>query len=209
MDNSVFTAELAKEIREAFPCLILASASANRLALLKDCGILVTQAPQDINEICSERDGAKVVKTLSRKKLESYLEREGIPDKPLIAVDTLVSFEGSLMGKPADIKEAESFLRRLSGKSHLVYSGLSLFMSGETITFFDTSKVTFRPLTKEDIETYLDSMEWQGAAGGYRFQKTGYKLIAEINGSRSNVVGLPLEKLLSYSKALRSARDQA
>ena len=202
--------DLIKELRSLAPSIVLASGSPNRKLLLEECHIHVIVKSQDINEICGLSEPKEVVSILSREKLDSYLSSDGfIKHLPAIGVDTLVEINGSLLGKPKSREEARKMLTSFSGKKQIVWSGLSIFVPNkDVITTSVSSVVIFKKLLPFEIEDYLDTEEYIGAAGGYRVQKTGYKLIDRIEGSPSNVVGLPLEELVKGLKALRSAHDQ-
>ena len=102
---------------------------------------------------------------------------------------------GLVIGKPAGIEEAERFLRMLSGRVHRVHTGLALYAGRERPMEVEavSTEVRFRALDEAEIQSYLESGEWAGAAGGYRIQERGAFLVEWIRGSWSNVVGLPLE----------------
>ncbi len=200
-ERPITDASLMSEAKELFPRLVLASASPNRLLLLREAGIDVISRPQDINEICGLTNASAVVAVLSKQKLESYLNSDCFASTlPAIGIDTLVEHEGRLLGKPHSREEAKKMLLSFSGKEQKVYSGLSLYKDGSMKTISVCSSVIFSPLQDADVEAYLDTEEWKGAAGGYRIQKTGWKLIDRIEGSRTNVIGLPLEALCQLAK---------
>ncbi len=190
---------LQRRLLAACPTLVLASQSPNRRKVLEDCGISVMTRPQDIWEICGETQPDKVVCTLARQKLESYLKSpEFDPSLPAVGVDTLVSMDGDLLGKPRDRDEAHRMLGELSGKVHQVYSGMCVYRPGDgaTICVCDVSDVHFRELSEADISWYIGTGDCIGAAGAYKIQGNGFRLISEIRGSYSNIIGIPLERLL-------------
>ena len=195
----VVSDSLKAAVKAACPTLVLASQSPNRRALLESCSVRVVVRPQDINEICGLTDPAAVVQTLSRQKMDSYL---GSPlfesSLPAIAVDTLVCLDGRLLGKPSNRTAAEQMLEKLSGRTHEVLSGMSLYnpASKNVTVVCDTSLVTFRKLSSDDIDWYIGTGDPIGAAGAYKIQSHGYRLIESIGGSISNIIGLPLEKLV-------------
>lgn len=195
----VVSQDLKASVKSVCPTLVLASASPNRRALLEDCDVKVIVRPQDINEICGLTEPSSVVRTLSRQKLDSYLISP-LFDRtiPAIAVDTLVCLDGSLLGKPSDKDDAARMLRKLSGRTHEVLSGMSVYnpASGDVSVICDTSLVRFREFSDEDIAWYVSTGDPIGAAGAYKIQSHGYKLIEDISGSFSNIIGLPLEKLV-------------
>lgn len=191
--------ELGVKLREICPALVLASGSPNRRYVLENAGINVTVRPQDINEICGFSEPRLVVTTLSRQKMESYTA-SGLFDRnmPALAIDTLVSLDGKLIGKPKDNEDAASMLRSFSGRWHDVYSGMSVYRpaDGKIIIVHERTQVKFRELSESDIDWYIGTGECRGAAGAYKIQKNGYRLIDEINGSLTNIIGMPLEKLI-------------
>ena len=144
----VVSDSLKAAVKAACPTLVLASQSPNRRALLESCSVRVVVRPQDINEICGLTDPAAVVQTLSRQKMDSYL---GSPlfesSLPAIAVDTLVCLDGRLLGKPSDRTAAEQMLEKLSGRTHEVLSGMSLYNpASKNVTVVCTIAYTFNPL---------------------------------------------------------------
>lgn len=201
---------IATRLKELMPTIILASGSPNRRQLLEECGVTVIQKPQDINEMCGLSEPKACVEKLSSDKLQSYISTEGMQSPhPVVAVDTLVYNDGRLIGKPQDIHEARAMLHSFSGRCQQVWSGLSVLIDGVQVTNASCSLVFFNKLDNEAVSEYLATGEWQGAAGGYRIQKTGYTLIDHITGSWSNVVGLPIEVLVRVAEALRNAHGQA
>jgi septum formation protein len=112
-------------------------------------------------------------------------------DRPVLGVDTVVSCDGELLGKPADASEAERMLETLAGKTHEVVSGLCLRTPGWEELHRETTRVTFRGLTPRDLASYLASGEWAGRAGAYAIQGFGANLVERIDGDYLNVVGLP------------------
>ncbi len=190
--------ELMEELGRLCPTLVLASGSPNRRRLLESAGLTVVTRPQDIWEICGFTEPDKVVTTLSSQKIDSYLASpEFDPDLPAVAVDTLVALDGKLMGKPADDGDAASMLRSFSGRWHEVYSGMSVYVPGRGVSrVCDVTRVLFRPLEEDDIRWYISTGDCKGAAGAYKIQENGYRLIDAIEGSFSNIIGLPLERLV-------------
>ncbi|MGN0906911.1 MAG: Maf family protein [Bullifex sp.] len=183
---------------------VLASQSPNRRELLESLGLEVITRPQDINEMCGLTDPEEVVKTLSRLKMDSYLS-SSLFDETLTAIslDTLVLFENRLLGKPQSEEEAAAFLKEFSGKTQLVLTGMSIYVPGhDIITISDTSEVVFEKLDDETVKRYLSTGEWRGAAGGYRIQKNGFRLVESIKGSWTNVIGFPLEAFVKTLEEL-------
>jgi len=114
-------------------------------------------------------------------------------DAVLLGADTIVSIAGQVLGKPADADEARSMLSRLSGTRHEVITGVALLGPDELrIIASDVTHVTMRPITPEEIDAYIESGEWQDKAGAYAIQETADRFVENIEGSFSNVVGLPI-----------------
>ena len=194
----VVSSDLKALVKAACPVLVLASQSPNRRRLLEDCGVQVLTRPQDINEMCGLTEPSAVVQTLSGQKMDSYLKSPLFdPSLPAVAVDTLVCLDNQLLGKPSDKEDASKMLQMLSGRTHEVLSGMSIYnpASKTVCVVSDISFVTFRELSPEDIGWYISTGDPVGAAGAYKIQSSGYKLIESISGSFSNIIGLPLEKL--------------
>ena len=195
----VVSLDLKASVKAACPTLVLASQSPNRRRLLEDCGVRVLARPQDIDEMCGLTEPAAVVQTLSRHKMDSYLKSALFdPSLPAVAVDTLVCLDGKLLGKPSDDEDAAKMLALLSGRTHEVLSGLCVYnpASGNVTEVFDTSLVRFHELSEDEIAWYVSTGDPMGAAGAYKIQSSGYRLIESISGSFSNIIGLPLEKLV-------------
>lgn len=187
-----------------FPELVLVSGSANRKALLETGGCRVHVRVSDADEIKDETDPEGTVLKNAERKISTYLASpEFRPDLPAVSADTLVMFSSRLLGKPADADEAMKFYSMLSGRMHEVLTGTCIYLPEKkrTFSFVDRARVWFRPLERSEMEKYLASKEYVGAAGGYRLQKTGYTLVDRIEGDWTNVVGLPLERLMTYRKS--------
>jgi septum formation protein len=124
------------------------------------------------------------------------------PARLIVACDTDVVLDGRALGKPADAAEAREYLERHSGRSHEVLSGLVVLAGGEERSGLERSTVTFKSLGEEEIERYVDFGEWEGRSGGYAIQTLGSTLVERIEGSVSNVVGLPVGLLLELAPEL-------
>jgi len=190
--------KLMEKLRKLSPVIVLASQSPNRRKILEKAGLRVITRPQDIWEICGFTEPDKVVQALSSQKMDSYLKSpEFDPALPAVAVDTLVSLDGTLMGKPKDDDDARSMIRSFSGRWHDVFSGMSVYVpqTGKVTCVCDVTRVLFHPLKETDIDWYISTGDCTGAAGAYKIQENGYKLIDAIDGSFSNIIGIPLERL--------------
>jgi len=179
------------------PSFVLASSSPRRAALLSNAGFEFEIAAPRI----AERFDAAV--TLRELTLWNAL-RKGMsvaqtrPDAVVLAADTLVALENETIGKPADLKEAARMLRRLSGRTHEVCSAVLIYhqTSGRSAVFHDISRVRFHRLNRAMIDKYVAKVDPLDKAGAYAAQGSGAEIIAKIEGSFTNVVGLPMEKTI-------------
>ena len=181
--------------------LILASKSPRRKELLKQIGIPFVVVVSDAEEVSgnSWTPAALVVENAKRK---ARAVAEKYPDSPVLGADTVVSSEGKIFGKPKDKDEARKMLTVLSGKMHEVTTGLALINRNEIRTTNVTTKVFFDTMTKADIDAYIATEESMDKAGAYAIQGKAARFIEKIEGSYSNVVGLPLNALIQLSKDL-------
>jgi len=115
---------------------------------------------------------------------------------PIVGVDTVVTLDGALYGKPAEAGEARATLSRLSGQVHEVVSGIAVVEGAAVRTVSATTRVAFRDLDAATLDWYLATEEWRERAGGYAIQGRGAALVAGIEGDYLNVVGLPVTALL-------------
>ncbi len=176
--------------------LILASSSPRRKQILEKEGVeFEIKFPSDITEEISNSDPVKHVLTLSRKKAESVSDRteEGI----ILGADTVVVLDGEILGKPQSSKEAFDMLKKLSGRAHRVYTGITLRnqYNGKIISGYDCTEVKFNRLKDEKIASYIDTGEPMDKAGAYGIQGMGSFLVESIQGNLDNVIGLPTAKL--------------
>jgi septum formation protein len=175
--------------------LILASSSPRRRAILEQLGVSFSVEVSDVEEL-SEGDPRDLVVQNALLKLRA------VPGELVLAVDSMVVWDGRAHGKPADAAEAESWLRELSGRWHEVMGGIAIREHGEERTDVAVTRVRFRELTDSDIERYLASDEWRDRAGGYAIQELGAMLVEGIEGDYFNVVGLPVPALLRLLPSL-------
>ena len=175
--------------------LILASRSPQRRAILQQLGVEFRVEPPEAEELAGG-DARKVVVENSLRKARS------VSGARVLGVDTAVVLDGRVFGKPRDEDEAETFLRRLSGRGHEVWSGVALRERGSERTATAVTRVRFRLLEQRDIDWYLASGEWRDRAGGYAIQGKGAALVTEIEGDYSNVVGLPIPALVDLAPDL-------
>ena len=171
--------------------LILASASPRRQELLQTAGIAFTVHVSEAEEHIEPGTAPQeAVMQLARQKAEAV--SKDYPDELVLGADTVVVYDGDILGKPTDEADAVRMLRMLSGKTHTVYTGVCLIQSGQAETFFEQTDVTFYPLTNEEIEQYVATGEPMDKAGAYGIQGRGCTLVQAICGDYFNVVGLPV-----------------
>jgi septum formation protein len=177
--------------------IILASASPRRKQLLEQMGISFTILPRDINEdFPAGMEPVAVAEFLSLKKAEAFAEKEINSQTLIITADTIVAVDGKILGKPGDKTHAAEILASLSGKTHLVVTGVTLRKKGSLTTFSASTRVTFKELKAEEIEFYLENYKPYDKAGAYGIQEwIGHVAISKIEGSFYNVMGLPTYKL--------------
>ncbi len=175
----------------------LASGSPRRKKLLEQLNLRFSSFPVECDEhIRKGESPVKAVKRLSEEKLISAKER--IKNGIIITADTIVVIKGKIIGKPKDAKDAERILKLLSNKTHIVYTGFSIFNSkkNKTITDYEKTFVTFRKLKQEEIKKYIAAGSPMDKAGAYGIQDDfGAVFVKKINGCYNNVVGLPLTKV--------------
>lgn len=177
--------------------LILASQSPRRRYLLQKAGLRFLVRPSDVDESgFMVSDPAGEVQRLAETKALQVAHSH--PGHWVIGADTVVVVEGRVMGKPASVAEARDMLRRLSGATHQVYTGFCICRKAAAARFQDMvcTDVTFKDLTAREIEWYIHSGEPFDKAGAYAIQGIGTFLVRRINGSYSNVVGLPVCEVL-------------
>ena len=144
--------------------------------------------------------GSEVAAYISRVKAEAYRATMA-EDELVITADTIVCLDDKVLGKPADEDEAKAMLRSLSGRTHQVYTGVTIVASGKNSTFVSRSDVTFSSLTDEEINHYVTHYQPMDKAGAYGIQEwIGYIGVERIEGSYFNVMGLPVQRLYSELK---------
>ena len=190
------------------PTLILASASPRRRRILERLGVPFDALVPDVVEV-REGDPEGVVLENARRKARAGLERAGAATEAIVlGVDTDVSIDGALVGKPANAAGARQRLELLSGRTHEVLSGvvaLGTAIGSEVAverSAVARTAVTFAELDPETIDLYVASGEWEDRAGAYAIQGLGSILIASIEGDFSNVVGLPVPTLVELIPGL-------
>ena len=174
--------------------LILASASPRRIQLLREAGFDLHIAPAAIDEIHDVSITGEAL-TLANARLKALAIAESQKGGIVLGADTLVCIDGVPLTKPADLDEARQMLRRLSGRTHYVCTGVAIACQERMEAFVVKTFVTFRELREADIEAYLARVHVLDKAGSYAIQEHGEMIIASIEGSRTNVIGLPLDEV--------------
>jgi septum formation protein len=175
--------------------LILASGSPRRKEILEQVGISFEVMKSDVEEVITKTDPAEIVMELSRQKAEDVF---GKLDDPAIVLgaDTVVAYDGKILGKPEDEEDAKAMLRMLSGKKHSVFTGVTLVSKKGIESFYEETLVEFYPMNEEEIEAYVLSGEPMDKAGAYGIQGKAAAFIKGIQGDYYNVVGLPIAKVV-------------
>lgn len=179
--------------------LILASKSPRRREILEKYGFeVLVQQPSNVRELDLGEEGLdtpeKVVCENARLKVLSI-----VPKEPawVVGSDTIVVLHGKQYGKPKNEEQAIQFLTELSGGTHEVYSSYCLKMNGRMELGFDVSEVTFKTLSRKEIQRYIETVHVMDKAGAYAVQEGGEEIVASLEGSFYNVMGLPIEKILT------------
>lgn len=172
--------------------IILASGSPRRKELLTQMGLVFRVLCSDVDETVDQTlPPEEQVRLISRRKADAVAKLAG-PEDLIVAADTVVALEGSVMGKPHSREEAIEMLTCLSGKTHEVYTGFTLRQGERVVTQVECTAVTFRDLTGEEIEAYVNTGEPMDKAGAYGIQGLGSMLVSGIRGDYFNVMGLPV-----------------
>lgn len=179
--------------------IILASASPRRKELLSlitaDFIIKVSDADEGSVKTPAPEETAKALAAIKGDAVSSLY-----PDDTVISADTIVVLGDRILGKPHGREEAYEMLSALSGKTHTVYTGVQVISEGTKTVFAESTSVTFYPLTDDEINGYINTLEPFDKAGAYGIQGKGALLIKEIYGDYYNVMGLPVAKLARIMK---------
>ena len=183
-----------------FPRIILASKSPRRQELLRLMDLDFRVVLKEVDEsFPGELSAQEVALYIAAKKAQAF--EEDVTDEVVLTADTIVVIEGQILGKPETPEHAVEMLKMLSGKVHQVITGVCLLHNHQYNKFFDVSEVFFRKLTEDEITTYVEKYNPLDKAGSYGIQeRIGLIGIERINGSYTNVVGLPTEKLYQQLK---------
>ena len=175
--------------------IILASKSPRRKEILENLGIEFEIVTADTDESSDVTDPESLVQILAIRKGKAVKDLCGDDDTLIISCDTVVCLEGNILGKPHSETEAKLMLQCLSGRSHTVLSGLSLFYNGKTISGVDKTEVYFANMPESFIDSYVASGDPMDKAGAYAVQGKTALYIDKIDGCYFNVVGLPVRLL--------------
>jgi len=185
-----------RDVPVSRPRLILASASPRRAELLREHGyafeIMASPLPEPVQFLpgLSPVERAEASSEFKARSVAKLVAAGWV-----LAADTIASLGGRVFGKPVDRDDARRILQSLPGTTHQVITGVTLLdaSDGSTVTDHDSTDVTMRRLSEREIEDYLDSGAWEGKAGAYGIQDQGDAFVERIDGSFTNVVGLPME----------------
>ena len=193
--------------------LVLASASPRRAELLRNAGFAFETLAVDLDE--RVRDGepaAAYVERLAAEKSAAAMQRlvagPALRELIVLGADTTVVVDGDILGKPQDDEESAAMLRRLSGRRHEVFTGISIRHGAFELGRVETTAVWFSALTKEDIAWYVASGEGRDKAGAYAIQGLASRLIQRIEGSYSNVVGLPVAAVAELLRSVLASHSE-
>jgi septum formation protein len=181
---------------------VLASGSPRRRQLLKGAGYKFEVIVPPVEEISHGWFTIREL-TVCNATRKALAVAQTSPNAVVLGADTLVSLDDEVVGKPADLKEAAQILRRLSGRTHAVWTAVCLChsASGRWQSFHVVSRVKFRALTDHAIQNYFEKVNPLDKAGAYAAQGHGKEIIQRIEGSYSNVVGLPMETTTRWLRA--------
>lgn len=185
------------------PEIILASQSPRRKEILTWAGYEFTVQVSDVEEIVPEDCPIeKISEYLSGLKAEAVAKNNR--DKMVIGADTIVVIDGKVLGKPKTEEQAKEMLRTLSGRTHIVYTGVTVFYGDRKESFTAKTEVLFYPLTEEEIDIYVKTKEPMDKAGAYGIQGYGCKFIREIHGEYFTVMGLPIGELYHVIEKIKN-----
>jgi septum formation protein len=190
--------------------LHLASQSPRRRELLARLGVRFGVLDVDVPEVRAPGEPAEdYVRRVAREKAGAgLLKVVAVPGALVLGGDTEVVLDDEVFGKPRDRADAAAMLRRLSGRTHLVISAVSLISANREVQAVSRSEVTFAELGEDELEAYLAGGEWRGRAGAYAIQGTAQAFISHLSGSYSGVMGLPLYETARLLREFRVAIEE-
>jgi len=172
---------------------ILASNSPRRRALLAEAGYEFEVIAPGVSEVAAAHLSLREL-TIANSTRKGLVVSNVYPHRIVLAADTLVAIEGEVIGKPRDLNQARVMLRRLSGQTHDVCTGVCIVGPQKKISFAEISQVRFRKLNESAIANYFRAVNPIDKAGAYAAQAAGRSIIASVEGSFTNVIGLPMER---------------
>ena len=175
--------------------IILASASPRRKEILELADLEFDVMPSDAQEITTKTAPNEVVMELASIKAKDIYEKSE-KQSMIVGADTVVAYQGQILGKPTDEADAKRMLTMLSGQTHEVYTGVCVIEDGKTKTFYEETKVTFYEISDEQIDYYIKTGEPMDKAGSYGIQGKAAVFIKGIEGDYYNVVGFPIARFL-------------
>ena len=175
--------------------IILASASPRRKEILELADLKFDVMPSDAQEITTKTAPNEVVMELASIKAKDIYEKSE-KQSMIVGADTVVAYQGQILGKPADEADAKRMLTMLSGQTHEVYTGVCVIEDGKTKTFYEETKVTFYEISDEQVDHYIKTGEPMDKAGSYGIQGKAAVFIKGIEGDYYNVVGFPIARFL-------------
>lgn len=176
------------------PLLILASASPRRVQMMREAGYRCEVMSPDVEEAHDPALTCDALTVENARRKATAIARQH-PGAVVLAADTLVYIEGEPLAKPADLIEGRAMLRKLSGRTHQVCTGVAIARDDEMETFAVITDVTFRALNDDLITEYHSKVHVLDKAGGYAVQDHGDLIIARVEGSLTNVIGLPMDEV--------------
>lgn len=175
--------------------LILASTSSARRALMTGLGLAYTAVAPGVDEDVPEGTPPQhAVALLAERKARAVFSRH--PQCLVIGADQLVSLQGKALGKPADVDAARRQLKGLRGRTHEILTGLCVIGPAFLVNEVDVARLTVQSLTDDEVEGYLATDEWQGCAGAYRVEGRGQAIFQRIEGDRTSIQGLPMQRVV-------------
>jgi len=182
--------------------IILASSSPRRRMLLEQIGvpfeIVVSEVEENISLIDSPYENVKALAIQKAQKVSEQLDFDAV----IIGADTMVYFNGELLGKPQNDTDALNMLKKLQGNRHRVYTGVCIIKDNKQYTLTDYTDVYMRKMSDEELIDFISTKEYYDKAGGYAIQQKGALMIDKIDGDYNTVVGLPLTKLYLLLKQI-------
>ncbi len=181
--------------------IILASASPRRKELLEQAGIPFEVIVSDADEVITKKEPGKVVEELSLCKAQAVAKR--YPDRLVLGADTVVVLDGEILGKPKDEADAGRMLEMLQGRTHQVYTGVTLVRGEKQVSFHDSADVEVYPMSEEEIDGYIRTGEPMDKAGAYGIQGKFCVFIRRIKGEYNTIVGLPVARVYHELSKIR------